>query len=179
MTMQGAAPYKMDCGGKKTRERHVRKSARPELPDEVVDRLAGLLPAAELENALEGLEPEQITGPGGLITQLAGRVIEAALGAELTGHLGYAHGRTPPGANHRNGGTAKTLGTDVGDVQIAAPRDRDASFEAQLVKKRQTRLSGLDDRILDMYAGGMSVRDIAVISSVALTPTSAPMDETQ
>ena len=56
------------------------------------DRLAGLLPRDALQDALEGLEPEEITGPGGLLTQLAGRVIETALGAELSGHLGY-----PPG----------------------------------------------------------------------------------
>ena len=131
-------------------------------PDDVVDRLAGLLPADELEDALKGLEPEQITGPGGLLTQLAGRVIETALGAELTDHLGYAPGQAPPGgaANTRNGSTAKTVKTELGAVQIKTPRDRAGSFEPQLVAKRQTRLAGLDDRILGLYAGGMSVRDI-------------------
>jgi putative transposase len=131
-------------------------------PDDVVDRLAGLLPADELEDALKGLEPEQITGPGGLLTQLAGRVIETALGAELTDHLGYALGQAPPGgaANTRNGSTAKTVKTELGAVQIKTPRDRAGSFEPQLVAKRQTRLAGLDDRILGLYAGGMSVRDI-------------------
>ena len=131
-------------------------------PADVVDRLAGLLPADELEDALKGLEPEQITGPGGLLTQLAGRVIETALGAELTDHLGYAPGQAPPGgaANTRNGSTAKTVKTELGAVQIKTPRDRAGSFEPQLVAKRQTRLAGLDDRILGLYAGGMSVRDI-------------------
>jgi putative transposase len=131
-------------------------------PDDVVDRLAGLLPADELEDALKGLEPDQITGPGGLLTQLAGRVIETALGAELTDHLGYALGQAPPGgaANTRNGSTAKTVKTELGAVQIKTPRDRAGSFEPQLVAKRQTRLAGLDDRILGLYAGGMSVRDI-------------------
>jgi len=136
---------------------------RQELPEEVVDRLAGLLPREELEEALEGLEPEQITGPGGLLTQLAGRVIETALGAELSEHLGYPPGQAPPGgaANVRNGATPKTVGTELGPVGVKTPRDRDGSFEPQLVKKRQTRLAGLDDRVLDLYAGGMSVRDIA------------------
>ena len=131
-------------------------------PQELTDRLAGLLAGEELEKALQGLEPEQITGPGGLLTQLAGRVIETALGAELTEHLGYPHGQAPPGGagNHRNGATAKTLQTELGPVEIRTPRDRDASFDPQLVAKRQTRLAGLDDRILGLYAGGMTVRDI-------------------
>jgi putative transposase len=131
-------------------------------PREVTDRLAGLLAGEELEKALEGLEPEQITGPGGLLTQLAGRVIETALGAELTEHLGYPPGQAPPGGagNHRNGSTAKTLQTELGAVQISTPRDRQGTFDPQLVAKRQTRLAGLDDRILGLYGGGMSVRDI-------------------
>ena len=132
-------------------------------PQEVVDRLAGLLPAEALEEALEGLEADEITGPGGLLTQLAGRVLDAALGAELTGHLGYPPGQAPPGGapNVRNGSTAKTVQTELGPVGIRTPRDRAGSFEPQLVRKRQTRLAGLDERVLDLYAGGMSVRDIA------------------
>ena len=133
------------------------------LPEEEVDRLAGLLPPDALEDALEGLDPGEITGPGGLLTQLAGRVIETALGAELSGHLGYPPGQAPAdGApNVRNGSTSKTVGTELGPVGVRTPRDRDGSFEPQLVRKRQTRLAGLDDRVLDLYAGGMSVRDIA------------------
>jgi transposase-like protein len=142
-------------------------SSRPAAPessvDEVRERLAGLLPEDALRDALEGLEPEEITGPGGLMSQLAGRVLETALGAELTGHLGYPPGQAPPGGagNVRNGATAKTVQTDLGPVEVRTPRDRKGSFEPQLVGKRQTRLAGLDDRILDLYAGGMSVRDIA------------------
>jgi putative transposase len=132
-------------------------------PEEVVDRLAGLLPADALEEALEGLEPEEITGPGGLVTRLAGRVIETALGAELAEHLGYPPGEAPPGGagNVRNGSTQKTLQTELGPVEIKTPRDRKSSFDPKLVAKRQTRLAGLDDRILGLYAGGMTVRDIA------------------
>jgi putative transposase len=131
-------------------------------PEEVVDRLADLLPREELEDALKGLAPEQITGPGGLLTQLAGRVVETALGAELTEHLGFAPGQAPPGGggNVRNGATPKTLQTDLGPVVIKTPRDRAATFEPKLVGKRETRLAGLDDKILGLYAGGMSVRDI-------------------
>jgi len=122
-----------------------------------------LLPPEALEEALTGLAPEEITGPGGLITQLAGRVVEAALGAELSEHLGYPPGQGPPGAagNVRNGSTPKTLKTELGEVVVRTPRDRQGSFEPRLVGKRQTRLAGLDERVLDLYAGGMSVRDIA------------------
>ena len=131
-------------------------------PREVTERLAGLLPGDELEKALEGLDPDQITGPGGVLSQLAGRVIETALGAELTEHLGYPPGQAPPGGtgNHRNGSTGKTVQTELGPGAGRTPRDRDGSFDPKLVAKRQTRLAGLDDRILGLYAGGMSVRDI-------------------
>jgi len=131
------------------------------LPEELRDRVAGLLDEEALDEAVQGLRPEELTGPGGLLTQLAGRVIEAALEAERAEHLGYPPGEKPPGANRRNGGTPKTLKTDLGPVEMRTPRDRDSSFEPQLVRKRQTRIAGLDDRVLDMYAGGMSTRDIA------------------
>jgi putative transposase len=155
--MQGSAPMRMQCVSRKPR----RRKASGEPPAESVDRLQGLLPREALEDALDGLDPEQITGPGGLLAQLAGRVIETALGAELAEHLGHPPGGVPASANVRNGSTPKTLQTDLGPVRIRTPRDRDASFAPQLVKKRQTRLAGLDARVLDLYAGGMSVRDIA------------------
>src|SRR5215218_2887589 len=97
------------------------RSARSEsASEEVADRLAGLLPADALEDAVRGLAPEEITGPGGLVTQLAGRVLETALGAELTEHLGYPLGQAPPGGagNSRNGSTAKRLKTELGTVEI-------------------------------------------------------------
>src|SRR4051795_10229454 len=128
--------------------------------DAAVDRLASLLPTEALEDALKGLEPDEITGPGGLLTQLAGRVIETALGAELTEHLGHPPGGVPQGPNVRNGAGHKTVSTDLGPVEIKTPRDRAGSFEPGLVAKRQTRLAGLDDKILGLYAGGMTVRDI-------------------
>lgn len=130
--------------------------------DALRDRLEGLLPEDALQDALEGLRPEEITGPRGLVTQLAGRVLETALGAELSEHLGYPPGQAPPGGvgNHRNGHTPKTVRTELGPVQVKTPRDRAGTFDPQLVKKRQTRLAGLDERVLDLYAGGMTVRDI-------------------
>src|SRR5215213_9109728 len=139
-----------------------RPAAHESSVEQARDRLAGLLPGDALQDALEGLGPEEVTGPGGLVSQLAGRVLESALGAELSGHLGYPPGQAPPGGagNHRNGSTPKTVQTDLGPVQIRTPRDRVGSFAPQLVGKRQTRLAGLDERILGLYAGGMSVRDI-------------------
>jgi putative transposase len=130
--------------------------------EEARDRLAGLLPDDALQDALSGLQPEEITGPGGLVSQLAGRVIETALGAELTEHLGYPSGQAPPGGagNHRNGHTPKTVQTELGAVKVKTPRDRRGTFEPKLVGKRQTRLAGLDEKILALYAGGMTVRDI-------------------
>jgi putative transposase len=79
-----------------------------------VDRLAELLPAGALEDAVKGLEPDDITGPGGLLSQLAGRVMETALGAELTEHLGHPPGGTPQSSNVRNGAGRKTVQTDLG-----------------------------------------------------------------
>ena len=131
--------------------------------EEIAGRLAGLLPEDALQDALEGLGPDEITGPGGLITQLAGRVIETALSAELSEHLGYPPGQAPPGGagNQRNRSTPKTLKTELGEVGVRTPRDRAGTFDPRLVAKRQTRLAGLDERVLDLYAGGMSTRDIA------------------
>jgi putative transposase len=136
-------------------------TARAQSPQEAVDRLAGLLPEDALEDALKGLSPEQITGPGGLLTQLAGRVIETALGAELTEHLGHPPGGRPQGANVRNGAGSKRVQTDLGPVDVRTPRDREGSFDPKLLGKRQTRLAGLDEKILGLYAGGMTTRDIA------------------
>src|SRR4051812_47871913 len=138
----------------------AKPSPEPRAAEAVADRLAGLLPDEALQDALKGLEPDEITGPGGLLSELAGRVIETALGAELTDHLGHAPGGMPQGPNVRNGSTPKTVATDLGPVKIRTPRDRDGTFAPKLVGKRQTRLAGLDDKILALY-GGMTVRDIS------------------
>ncbi len=80
---------------------------------------------------------------------------------ELAEHLGYEHGQAPPGGigNARNGTTPKTLHSDHGSVRIAQPRDRQGSFEPQIVRKHQRRFEGFDDKIIAMYGRGMSVRD--------------------
>ncbi len=110
---------------------------------------------------MRGLRPEELSGAGGLLSPLAGRVVEAALEAEMTEHLGHVPGGRPRGANVRNGKGAKTVQTDVGPVEVTTPRDRDGSFEPQILPKRATRLAALDDKVLGLYAGGMTVRDIS------------------
>ena len=130
-------------------------------PEEVVDRLGELLPEGALDDAVRGLKPEELSGPGGLLSQLAGRVVEAALEAEMTEHLGHPPGGRPQGPNVRNGRGRKTVQSDLGPVEVRTPRDRDGSFEPKILPKRATRLAGLDDKVLGLYAGGMTVRDIS------------------
>jgi putative transposase len=122
-----------------------------QISDEVIDEL---LAGASTE--------EEIAGPGGVLAQLTKRLIERALEVELTEHLGYEPHCEPPGgaANQRNGAPPKTLITDHGKIEINAPRDRDGSFQPQIVKKRQRRFVGFDEKILALYSRGLSVRDI-------------------
>jgi putative transposase len=124
---------------------------RRQLPDDVVDEL---LAGAKTE--------EEIVGPSGLLSQLTKRLVERALEVELTDHLGYERHQEPPGGagNTRNGSTPKTLSTEHGPVDVRTPRDRDGSFEPQLVRKRQRRFEGFDEKILALYSRGMSTRDI-------------------
>jgi putative transposase len=105
---------------------------------------------------------EEIVGPGGLLSQLTKRLVERAMEVELTDHLGYESHQEPPGGtgNTRNGGTPKTLVTDHGPVEIKTPRDRDGSFEPKIVRKRQRRFEGFDEKILALYSRGLSTRDI-------------------
>lgn len=89
-------------------------------------------------------------------------LIERALGAELTHHLGYAAGADKPldAKNHRNGASAKTVLTEDGPLRIEVPRDRSGSFEPLLIPKHERRFTGFDDKIVAMYARGMTVREI-------------------
>lgn len=86
--------------------------------------------------------------------------VEAALNAELVDHLGYERHEKSDGSNHRNGYTSKTVQTDVGQFELDTPRDRKGDFEPQLVKKNQRRFTAMDDKILFLYAQGMSTREI-------------------
>ena len=141
--------------------REVGVEYEPQEVEAAASRLAGLLPEEALQDAVRGLGPEDVSGRGGLLSQLAGRVIEAALQAEMTVHVGHPPGGVPASGNRRNGHTPKTVSTDLGPVDIRTPRDRDGSFEPRMVAKRQTRLAGLDEKIIALYSGGMSVRDIS------------------
>jgi len=130
-----------------------REPARPALIDEqLADELLGKAQA-------QGVE---LLGPDGLLSQVTKAVLERALGEEMTAHLGYER-HDPAGrgsGNSRNGSTGKTLLTDVGAVDLAVPRDRNGSFDPQIVRKGQTRLEGFNDRIIALYARGMTTRDI-------------------
>jgi transposase-like protein len=86
--------------------------------------------------------------------------VEAALNAELDDHLGYSKHEPSRSDNSRNGFTSKTLRTEDGQFEIDTPRDRNGSFEPQIVKKQQTRFTSMDDKILSLYAKGMSTREI-------------------
>jgi putative transposase len=105
---------------------------------------------------------EEIAGPGGLLAELTKRLVERAMEVELTDHVGYEPHQEPPGGtgNTRNGTSPKTLVTEHGKVRVDAPRDRDGSFSPKIVKKRQRRFQGFDDKILALYSRGLSVRDI-------------------
>src|SRR5215471_17457032 len=102
-----------------------------------------------------------LIGPGGLLSGLTKTVLETALEAELTEHLGHEHGQTPLGPNMRNGTRAKTVLTEIGPVQIEVPRDRDGSFEPVIVPKRKRRLDGIDEIVLSLTARGLTTGEIA------------------
>ena len=148
--------------------------ARQELIDALLDQLSAgreELPEELRERLLDGMIDEliagkrgerEILGREGVLGEITRRMVQRALEEELTEHLGYPAGQAPPGGagNSRNGGTPKTLLTDQGAVRIDAARDRKSRFEPQLVKKGQRRLAGLDEKIVALYAGGMTTREI-------------------
>jgi putative transposase len=116
-----------------------------------------------IDELLAGASTEQeIAGPGGLLAELTKRLVERAMEVELTDDVGYEPHQEPPGgaANQRNGTSPKTLITEHGPVGIDAPRDRDGSFQPKIVRKRQRRFEGFDDKILALYSRGLSTRDI-------------------
>lgn len=92
-----------------------------------------------------------LTGPGGLLAGLTRQVLESALEAELTDHLGHPPGGVPgPAGNMRNGHSAKTLRTEIGDIRVKVPRDRAGSFEPVVVPKHARRLAGFDDAVISL-----------------------------
>jgi putative transposase len=153
-------------------------SLSPELVDEAVDRAGGRRRVRQaigvpsdrrisdevIDELLAGASSEdEIAGPGGLLAQLTKRLVERAMEVELTEHVGYEPHCEPPGGagNTRNGSTSKTLITEHGPVRVETPRDRDGSFEPKIVRKRQRRFVGFDEKILALYSRGLSTRDIS------------------
>ena len=104
----------------------------------------------------------ELTGDGGFIPGLIKAALERGLQAELSDHLGYEKGAVEASlfANSRNGATSKTMASQVGEVPLDVPRDRDGTFIPRLVPKGSRRLGGLDEMIISLYAGGMTIRDI-------------------
>ena len=140
-----------DSGSHENVAKRRDRSAKAIFPPEVLDQL------------LKGYaKPDDLTGPDGLLKKLTAALVERAMDAELTHHLGYEAGARPPEEqpNRRNGASSKTLRTEQGPMTVEVPRDRDGSFEPQIVPKHQRHFNGFDDKILSMYARGMSVRDI-------------------
>jgi putative transposase len=147
------------------------------------------LEAAMDELLREYQGPEDITGPNGLLKQLTKTLLERAMSAELTHHLGYEkHEVAGRGSgNSRNGASHKRVKGDFGEVEVAVPRDREGSFEPKILPKHERRFAGFDDKILSMYARGMSTRDIQshleeiyqveVSASLISEVTDAVMDE--
>ena len=154
MTMTTAAADTAAVPADETSERPRRsKSTAAGVDAELVGRLV----AQAREQGL------QLSGEGGLLQQLTKIVLESALDGEITDHLGYDK-HDPAGANSgnsRNGARAKTVLTDVGPVEVEVPRDRQGSFEPQIVRKRQRRLSGVEDLVLSLSAKGLTTGEIS------------------
>lgn len=132
--------------------------------DEAAAKLAQVLPAAAVDALLADAEASgtPIDGPDGLLAQITKSVLERALDVEIADHLGYEHG-DPAGngsGNSRNGHGRKTVLTTSGPVDLEVPRDRNGTFDPQIVPKRKRRLGQVEDMILSLYARGMSTRDI-------------------
>ena len=126
-------------------------TARKPLPVDLIDALLA-----------DYKKPEDLIGEEGLLKQLTKALVERALNAEMTDHLGHSkHAPVAnPTGNTRNGKSRKTLKGDFGELPIEVPRDRMGTFEPQLISKHQTRWTGFDDKILSLYARGMTVREI-------------------
>ena len=147
---------------RKTNTAAADKAALPRIPAELLEQLIpGPVTPGQLEDIFQ---------------QFKKAFIERALGAEMSHHLGYAPGQAKPdgAVNHRNGKSAKRVLTDTGALAIEVPRDRHGSFEPQLIGKHERRFTGFDDKIIAMYARGMTVREIqgflAEMYSVDVSP---------
>lgn len=115
-----------------------------------------------LDQMVKGKTPDELLGRDGLLKELTKRLVERALEGELTTHLGYEKHATEGHntGNSRNGTTPKGVLTGAGELDIEVPRDRNGDFEPQLVKKGQRRLAGFDDKVIALYARGLTTREI-------------------
>lgn len=107
-----------------------------------------------------GADMNNILGQGGLVKQFTKAILERALAAEMDDHLGYDRYNRAEGNNYRNGSYNKNLLTEHGPISLEIPRDREGEFEPVIVPKKQTRIKSLDEKILSLYAKGMSISDI-------------------
>lgn len=133
------------------------------------------LPNDLIDELLAGYQkPEDLIGENGLLKQLTKALVERALQAVMTEHLGHnKHAAVSNGTgNARDGKSNKTLKGEFGALPIEIPRDRDGSFEPQLIPKHQTRWAGFDDKIISLYARGITVREIQHLSEMYGTETS-------
>jgi len=133
---------------RKTKTATAAMAALPQIPAELLDQLVtGPMTPGAIEDVMRGFKKA---------------LIERALGAEMSHHLGYSPGAAKPGeaTNHRNGKSGKTVLTDEGSLRVEVPRDREGSFEPQLIGKHERRFTGFDDKIIAMYARGMTVREV-------------------
>lgn len=128
----------------------ARKKKEPNRVDNLLDELLA-----------EHQTPEEILGESGLLKQISKRLVERALAGELTHHLQSSNEDENPRNNSRNGSSKKTIQSEHGELELSIPRDRNSSFEPVLVPKHQRRLAGFDEKILALYARGMSTRDIS------------------
>ncbi len=117
----------------------------------------------ELLSVVEGKSKEELLGKGGILKTFVKNLVEAALESEMKQHLGYEKNNTKPEHhkdNARNGYSSKNIVGEFGKTKITVPRDRNSDFEPHIIEKHQTRFDGFDDKIIAMYARGMSTRDI-------------------
>ena len=133
---------------RKTKTAAAAAAALPPIPKELIDQFVSGPMSAEAVNAASMAFKKAL--------------IERALGAELSHHLGYVPGAAKPedATNHRNGASGKTVLTEDGPLRVEVPRDRDGSFEPVLIPKHERRFTGFDDKIVAMYARGMTMREI-------------------
>src|SRR5262245_19667333 len=160
-TLEVVADGEMSGGPAAVTNRRVRRAMARSAGVSTMDDLMG---EGWLERAVAQVRDSggRLTGPDTFLSEMVKEVLEAGLAAELSEHLGYAK-HDPAGdnsGNSRNGSTPKTVQTEVGPVRVDVPRDRAGTFSPVLLPKHETRLGGLSDIIISLYAGGMTVRDI-------------------